>query len=239
MKVTTDSCLFGAIVVAKIEDRKPACSKGVLSDQQARSKIQNVLDVGTGTGLLSLMLVQKHPGLRIDAIEIDKASAAQARENAEASSWKDRINVIHADIKTCSFSKKYDLMISNPPFYENELRSPETKKNFARHGDALLFEELLAIIRKNLAPGGLFFLLLPFRRTEEIKNILVRHEFAISQLIFVRQSVHHDYFRIILTGKSDPGSGEATVIDELSIRDENNQYTKEFIQLLKDYYLYL
>ena len=89
MKVTTDACLFGAMVAA-------APHKNEL----------NVLDIGTGTGLLSLMFAQKHPGAVLDAIEIDKDAAEQANENAMASPWSDRLNIIHADARVLAFSKK-------------------------------------------------------------------------------------------------------------------------------------
>ncbi|MBK5271257.1 MAG: methyltransferase, partial [Bacteroidia bacterium] len=147
--------------------------------------------------------------------------------------------VVHANAKNYPFSKKYNCIISNPPFYENELRSGNAKKNIAHHYDGLLLTELLAIIKNNLAPEGMFYLLLPYKRSQEIKELLLRLEFTISNMILVRQSVNHDYFRIMLTGKIKPVEPVETLIDEISICDDKQQYTTEFIELLKDYYLYL
>jgi len=225
MKVTTDGCLFGSSIVKEIESR--------------RLKIESILDIGTGTGLLSLMVAQKNPNIIINAIEIDKDAAEQAMENVKASPWIDRINVIHADAKDFSFTKKYDLIISNPPFYENELKSTSSEKNIAHHSEELSLSELLTIIRQNLKPEGVFSLLLPFKRNEEIKKIFAGNELSVVKMIFVRQSVKHDYFRIILTGKLKSHQPVETGIDEISIWGDKKQYTPEFIESLKDYYLYL
>lgn len=224
MKVTTDACLFGAWVSNEIESEK--------------LKVKSVLDIGTGTGLLALMLAQKNDGVLIDAIEIDKDAAEQAKDNATSSLWKERINIIDADIKSFSFSSKYDTIISNPPFYEYELRSENEKKNVAHHSENLTLQELVNIIKNNLDQNGVFFLLLPYKRNEEIKKLFKDHQLHISKMIFVRQSVKHDYFRLFLKGDFNVQEKE-TEFDELSIWNELKQYTPEFINLLKDYYLHL
>jgi tRNA1Val (adenine37-N6)-methyltransferase len=223
MKVTTDACLFGAWVAEQVKGEK--------------ADVRNVLDAGTGTALLSLMYAQKNTGASIDAIEIDKDAFQQAQENVEASPFAERIGVLHGDIKTFQFDKKYDHIISNPPFYESELISGNEKKNIAHHHEGMLLEELLLIIKANIAPGGFFSLLLPYKRNKEIKKLL--HDFDIKQITFVRQSTDHDYFRIMLTGKLKSEMETETIIDEIAIRDDQQQYTEEFIQLLKDYYLHL
>jgi tRNA1Val (adenine37-N6)-methyltransferase len=143
MKVTTDACLFGAWVVNKVKSEK--------------SKIKSVLDIGTGTGLLSIMLAQKNPEIKIDAIEIDKDAAEQAKINAGSSPWKEQINIIQDDVKAFSFEKEFDLIISNPPFYENEIRSATDSKNVAHHSENLTLKELLVIIKENLTKRGSFF----------------------------------------------------------------------------------
>jgi tRNA1Val (adenine37-N6)-methyltransferase len=225
MKVTTDACLFGAWVANEVKSEKV--------------KVKNVLDIGTGTGLLSLMYAQKSANIFIDAIEIEKETYEQAKENITASPFADSINLIHGDTKTFSFTKKYDLIISNPPFYEKELRSVDQKKNIALHNSGLSLEELLSVIKSNLSVGGIFYLLLPYKRNEEIKKVLFEKDLSILKIIFVKQSTNHDYFRIILTGKLKDENEIETIIDEISIWDDRQQYTEEFKELLKDYYLYL
>jgi tRNA1Val (adenine37-N6)-methyltransferase len=227
MKVTTDACLFGAWAAAQAK-----------RDKGSRIAT-NVLDVGTGTGLLSLMLAQKDAGALVDAIEIDEEAYDQAKENVAISPYPDQIQVTHTDVKSVSFLKKYDLIISNPPFYDREIESENAKKNVAHHNSGLRLEELLPIIKTNLAKGGIFYLLLPFKRNEEIKKILLRENLVVSKIVFVRQSTSHDYFRIMISGKLNNGNDAETVIDEISICDDQQQYTDQFKQLLQAYYLYL
>lgn len=226
MKVTTDGCLFGAW-----------CSRelGVESQESGSGK---VLDIGTGTGLLALMLAQGN-NITIDAVEIDKDAFEQARGNMAASYWADRIKVIHGDARELHFQTSYDFIISNPPFYENELKADDAKKNIAHHNDGLLLPELLDVIKKSLKPGGTFYLLLPYKRNEEIKKLLAENELTIHQLVFVKQSVNHDFFRIMLSGKLKSDGQAETTIDEISIKDDAGQYTPAFVSLLKDYYLHL
>ena len=225
MKVTTDACLFGAWILNEVKNQK--------------SKVKSVLDIGTGTGLLALMVAQKNPEMKIDAIEIDKDAAEQARINTGSSPWKEQINIVQGDVKGYSFEKEFDLIISNPPFYENEIRSATDSKNVAHHSENLTLKELLVIIKNNLGKTGSFFLLLPYKRNEEIKKLLKDHELSISKILFVRQSVKHDYFRIMLKGKLSDQENMETEFNEMSIWDDSQQYTDEFKQLLKDYYLHL
>lgn len=222
MKVTTDACLFGSLV-------------GDIANKEAI----HVLDIGTGTGLLALMFAQKNHNALIDTIEIDPETATQAKENVLNSPWSKRIQVINADATNYLFNKKYDVILSNPPFYENELRSENKRKNLALHNDGLLLSGLLNIINNNLHPNGNFYLLLPYKRNDEIKRLLKEKNMAIHKLIFVRQSVNHDYFRMIVSGSLQNNSLVETALEEISIKDENDKYTEEFITLLKEYYLYL
>ena len=224
MKVTTDGCLFGAWIVERLRNRISGTCK--------------VLDIGTGTGLLSMMLSQENT-MAVDAVEIDKDAFEQATENVAACRWNGSINVIHGDAMNFESSDQYDIIISNPPFYETELKGDDTKKNLAHHNEGLLLPGLLRIIKKNLKPDGSFYLLLPYKRNEEVKKMFFENELAIQQLTFVRQSVRHDYFRILLEGKLKTAEPIETTMDEISIKDGDNQYTPSFVNLLKDFYLHL
>jgi len=227
MKVTTDGCLFGAWVAKESGE----------SNENLQSK--NVLDIGTGTGLLSLMFAQQHFKSTIDAIEIDKEAYEQAKENSSSSPWADKINVIHGDIMEFQPSQQYDVIISNPPFYENELKSGNSKKNMAHHDNALLIDDLLAIIKQNLKPKGRFYLLLPYKRNNEIDSCIAKNNLTIVQKVLVKQSTQHNYFRILLSGKHTENEKEDFITTEITIRNKEEKYKPEFIHLLKDYYLHL
>ena len=224
MKVTTDACLFGAWAAERVRSQE--------------SGVKNILDIGTGTGLLSLMQAQQC-NASIDTIEIEKDTFEQAGENIAASLWADRIKVFQGDARAFRFPVQYDIIISNPPFYEKDLMSDNTKKNLAHHNEGLFLSELLVIIKKNLQPDGSFYLLMPYKRKEEIRKLFIETDLSIQQLTFLRQSADHNYFRIMLAGKLKTKKQAETMIDEISIKDKEGQYTPFFVKLLKDYYLYL
>lgn len=220
MKVCTDACLFGAWVAARVERLVPP--------------IKTALDIGAGTGLLGLMLAQQSHAL-IDAIELDEAAAEQAADNVEASPWKDRMQVIQGDARTVHLGRKYDLIISNPPFYKNDLNSSDVKRNLALHATALSLQDLLMVITTNLSEEGWFALLLPYHRSMEWKTLAHAAGFNLSEEVWVRQTPQHPYFRsMFLFSRNETTANQK----ELSIR-EGETYTTEFVELLKDYYLHL
>lgn len=223
MKVTTDSCLFGAWTAKKIAyggDNK------------------NILDIGAGTGLLSLMIAQKTKA-PIDAIEIEADAYEQAMENIKASQWDLRVRIIHNDIKKTDLDKSYSSIVSNPPFYENELQSPSQQKNIAHHHDALKLDELITVIEKNLSADGNFYLLLPYKRKEAIERSFSLSGLHILETVRVRQTINHDFFRLMIRGGFKNDNLSAPAITEMAIKNENDQYIPEFIALLRDYYLHL
>jgi len=218
MKVTTDSCLFGAWVAHQLSKRNAT---------------GNLLDIGAGTGLLSVMVAQQNPPLQIDAIEIDAEASKQAEENFSASPWKERLSIIHDDVSTHQFTKTYDYVISNPPFYENELKSPNPGRKLAHH-EGIAISSLLDVIRRNLSSKGRFFLLLPYKRVNEIMQLLRNAEFRIERFVSVSQSPSHSSFRIMLEG-SMAGWDEIYSQESITITETTNVYTEEFVYLLKDY----
>jgi tRNA1Val (adenine37-N6)-methyltransferase len=127
--------------------------------------------------------------------------------------------------------------VSNPPFYEKGLKSANKLKNIAHHDEGLKLRILLAIIKKHLAGNGQFFLLLPAKREAELAYLLKEFNFDLIQKVFVRQTVHHQPFRILVQA----GQNQNTVsqLSEIVIKEKDNHYSAAFISLLKDYYLYL
>jgi len=221
MKVCTDSCLFGAWIASAIEDKNISA--------------ETILDIGTGTGLLSLMLAQK-TNAGIDAVEIDTNAFEQASQNVNASSWNNQIKIFNADIKKWNPPLKYDLIISNPPFYENDLLPENKTKNVAKHSAALSLEELIVIAKKLLNEDGTFAMLLPWHRTKLFENISAEHAFFIKEKMEVKQTPSHNYFRTMLILQQKETTQSKS---ELVIKNSENKYSDEFKDLLKDYYLYL
>ena len=219
MKVCTDACLFGAFVANTIE----------------AEPIFDILDIGSGTGLISLMLAQKS-NAAIDAVEIDKDTYEQAEENILQSPWKEKINIFNSGIADFYPDYKYDLIISNPPFFEDDLPSTDKKKNVAKHDTTLTLQELLNNIDRLLSNDGFFSVLLPFHRVNYFVNESLKMNFYLSNKLLVKQTPAHNFFRSILifTRIKSPAQ-----INELSIKNEEGNYTVEFSNLLKDYYLYL
>ncbi|MEO7764750.1 MAG: methyltransferase [Ferruginibacter sp.] len=230
MKVCTDACLFGAFV-ANLPDAAVDC-----------------LDIGTGTGLLSLMLTQKNGSVIINAFEIDTGAAEQARENFAASPWANRLQAINEDILTLApdpliapdkqkaVSKKYDLIICNPPFFEDNLRSPDEAINKARHDSALTLVELLHIVDIHLTANGSFAVLLPYLRVDYFIEEAAKVDLHLNKQILVKQSPKHNFFRGILFFSRTEKETERI---EIAIKEEADEYTAAFKEALKDYYLYL
>lgn len=221
MKVCTDSCLFGAWIAAEIEQKK--------------INAETILDIGTGTGLLSLMLAQK-TNASIDAVEIDTNAFEQATGNIKASPWHERIKLFHSNIKNFNPGFKYDLIISNPPFYENDLLPADEGKNISKHSAALSLEELIIITKNILNKDGIFTVLLPWHRTKSFENIASKYSLFIKEKMRVKQTTSHNYFRTLLILQKAKAATKET---ELTIKDIGNRYSNEFKSLLKDYYLYL
>lgn len=219
MKVTTDACLFGAWVAATIQND---------------DSVQHILDIGSGTGLLSVMLAQQSRAT-IDAVELQEKDYHQSVENIKASPWQKRLHIFNADALTFGYDKKYDVIISNPPFYESDLKSPSLHKNIAHHNAGLNLESLLKIITLQLSANGRFYLLLPAKRKEEVFKLCNIENFYINQVVDVHQTDKHPAFRIMIEG-----SAKATaMVNSAIIIKANGSYSNEFIALLKDYYLHL
>lgn len=222
MKVCTDACYFGAYTTDALK--------------HSTLNIQHILDIGTGTGLLSLMIAQKDPVAQIDAVEIDKAAFQQAKENFEASPWKDRLHIFNTDITDFKPGNKYDLIICNPPFFEDDLRSTDEFKNKAKHEGSLNFDMLLKIAGTFLSEKGSFALLLPFHRVASFEIMAAAQNFYLSNKILVRQTAAHSFFRGILIFSKEKTEIKSA---EMAIKNKEGKYTTEFTGMLKDYYLHL
>jgi tRNA1Val (adenine37-N6)-methyltransferase len=220
MKVCTDACLFGAWIAKKF-----------VSWQMTDG---SVLDIGAGTGLLNLMLAQQNSA-QIDAIEMDEAAAEQAGDNFESSPWKERLQVVAGDARNVHLGKKYELIISNPPFFENDLKSEDVRRNLALHSEQLSLQDLLLVIKSHLAVNGKFAVLLPYHRKDIFVQSAKNEGFFLEEAVSVKQTPKHAYFRVMLLFSAV----EVTLMEKEIIIRENEAYSNEFTSLLKDYYLQL
>lgn len=220
MKVCTDACLLGAWVAEKITTNEIASQK--------------ILDIGTGTGLLSLMLAQK-TNCPIDTVEINKDAFEQAASNVAQSPWENKISLIHDDIMQFNAKEKYDFIISNPPFFENQLKSNKEDRNDAMHATRLSFENLLQAIKNNLSANGMAALLLPYDKISFFQSKLASAHLFIVERLNVSHSPNHDFFRSILLIAPTPIEEK---ISQISIKENGSQYTAAFTELLEDYYLH-
>jgi len=221
MKVCTDACLLGAWTTQQMKELE--------------FQSENILDIGTGTGLLSLMLAQKTRAT-IHAIELNEEAAVQAKENFDKSPWADRLFLFHTNIRQFPPSITYDWIISNPPFFEDDLQSDDAAKNAAKHDTTLTLDRLLKAINIHLKEDGYASLLIPYHRTAYINTLTTARGLFINETLFVKQTPKHSFFRaILLLSKKQPGPKR----EELVINDEHRNYTPAFKELLKDYYLKL
>lgn len=226
MKVTTDACLFGAWVgnVVNGEWR-------VVSQKSER----RILDIGTGTGLLALMLAQKELYTQIDAVEIDVEATKQATSNFNDSQWKDRLNIFNSDIISYEAVANYDFIVTNPPFFDNDLKSDSNKRNLAMHSEALSLEDLLTAVKRLLKEDGKFAILLPSHRSSYFEELSLATGFHLIEKVAVKQTPKHSSFRSMLLF----GNKTVTVIEKEIIIKEGSTYTPEFATLLRGYYLHL
>jgi tRNA1Val (adenine37-N6)-methyltransferase len=217
MKVTTDACFFGAWVAKYLP----------LSN--------HVLDIGGGTGLLSLMIAQKHNS-KISSVEIESECYQQLQENIQHSPYAEKVNAIHADILDFSTDLGFDAIVSNPPFFEQQLKSDKQSINQARHDDSLLLEDLFKKSDSLLNSNGSFFVLLPFYRNEECLMLANKNGFFPTRICAVKQSPNHKPFRTMYWFEKKQ---QSCIEESLTISNSNGSYTEDFSELLKDYYLYL
>ena len=215
MKVGTDAILLGRWVEVKPTDV--------------------VLDIGTGCGLLPLMLSQKGVA-QVDAVDIDKASIEEATVNFEASQWRDQLKAFCMDIADFRPDRKYDLIVSNPPFFNRYSKCDEERKSRARHNDmSLSYASLCAVAARLLKPDGRFALVLPLSVTNEFMEAASRVGFSLQKLLTIIPIEEKDPNRVNLElgfGKCDSVSEETFVI-----RNRDNGFTPQYKAFLKDYYL--
>ncbi|OSY87321.1 tRNA (adenine-N6)-methyltransferase [Tenacibaculum holothuriorum] len=220
MKIGTDAVLLGAW-----------CDLGEYPDA--------ILDVGSGTGIISLMLAQRSDAMTIDAVEIDENAYEQTVENFEQSDWGDRLFCYNASFvefaeEMQEEEEEYDIIVSNPPFYTNAFETEDESRNKARFTSSLSFEELLTGVSKILSRDGMFSVIIPFQEEESFSVLAKEQGLFLSKVCRVKGNENSDVKRSMLTFSFQE---KEISTEELIIEKERHQYTDAYINLTKDFYL--
>ena len=223
MKVCTDACLFGAWSAA---------------DAQIQNA-KKILDIGSGTGLLSLMLAQQSAA-HITAIEIEDGAFKQTKTNFDLSVWKDRFDVIHSSIQDYASNNEqllFDCIITNPPFYEGDLNSPDNAKNLAAHSTGLSWDDLAKSVASLLQEHGSWYVLVPTLRAYTMQKLALNYGLQLSEECLMYNNAKHLPIRAML--KFVKQKDAAIQRNKIVIKNADQSYTTEFTNYLKDYYLHL
>lgn len=217
MKIGTDGVLLGAWTSLK-------------------SNPFSILDIGAGTGVLSLMLAQRSNAQLIDAIEIDDNAYEQCVENFEQSSWADRLFCYHASLEEFAdeIEDKYDLIICNPPFYSENFKTENKQRDLARFQDAMPFEHLLESVAKLLSKKGLFSVVIPFNHEENFIQLASVFKLFPNRKLHFRGNPNSEIKRSLLEFSFE--ENEITT-QSLIIETDRHLYTADYIDLTKDFYL--
>lgn len=218
MKIGTDGVLLGAW--APIENNP-----------------FSILDIGTGTGIIALMLAQRSHAEQIDALEIDEEAYEQATDNFENSPWNDRLFCFHAGLDEFveEPEDEYDLIISNPPFYSEDYKSENEQRDLARFQDAMPFEDLIEAAALLLSENGIFTVIIPFKEEEKFIAIAKEYELYPIKITRVKGTATTETKRSLLAFSRE--ENVTTLLDELVIETERHIYTSKYIALTKDFYL--
>ncbi len=219
MKVGTDGVLLGAL--AQMPPTIPS---------------PRILDIGTGTGLVAIMLAQRFPTASVMALEIDPDAAAQAVDNCDASPFASRLHVVATDANTFTDSLPYDLIVSNPPYFSDSLQCPDGRRTMARHTVGLDHAALMQIAARLLAPHGRIAIILPADATDALISEAVRHDFSPVILTTIFSNRRKPARRSICQFARSSQLFEITK-NELTLLNPDGSLTSEYKEVTRDFYL--
>jgi tRNA1Val (adenine37-N6)-methyltransferase len=213
MKVGTDAVLLGSWVDAR--------------------EAKTILDIGTGTGIIAMMLAQKSSA-KIDAVDIDFNACVQAKENVNESAWAGRILVYNISFQEFSISteKKYDLIVSNPPYFSDAPKPHTLERIRSRHTDLLPFDDLASGVKKIISPSGKFCVVMPCREGKNFMDIAMRHGLFSNKILHVR-TVHGKEKRILLELSLQM---KPMVEEEITIQNGERTFSKEYAELTREFF---
>ena len=220
MKVGTDGVLLGAWCSLENYPKK-------------------ILDIGTGTGIISLMLAQRSSAISIDGVEIDKSAFEQTVDNFENSDWSDRLYCYNTSFQKFADESnneaiKYDLIVSNPPFYKEDYITKNISRNKARFSQFLSFKELTQGVSKILSKSGFFSTIIPFKEESAFIGLAQQNSLFLNKLCRVKGNKNSEIKRCLLTFSFNKKETKET---NLIIENSRHKYTKEYIELTNSFYL--
>lgn len=199
----------------------------------------SVLDVGSGTGVISLMIAQRTKDTQIDAIEINEKACQECIQNFENSSWNDRLFCYHASfedfVQEMMGEQTYDLIISNPPFYTTNYKTTDENKNKARFEDALPFSELLQGVSGLLSEKGVFSVIIPHSEEKIFIDLANKHQLFPQKITHVKGTPNSSIKRSLIAFSQYQKN--SCITDTLIIEVARHQYTNQYTELIKDFYL--
>ncbi len=217
MKVGTDGVLLGAWV--------------------PDGPYRRILDVGTGTGLIALMMAQRYKDASVDAVEVDEDAALQARDNVMASPFRERVRVWHKDFMEFESHEAYDLIVSNPPFYADDLKNPDPQRSMARHSGSLNYESLLERSFGMLSMEGQIALVVPSQCRPLVLSAAFRNHLEILRETVVRTKSGKPAKRLLLLLSRCGVRPRIPIQDELLLLSDDGARSEAYQNLTRDFYL--
>lgn len=215
MKVNTDSVLLGAW--AKIP----------------KDSIYGV-DLGAGTGVLSLMIAQRHPFIQLTGVEIESEAFHEASLNFEESPWANRLEAIHLPLQHYIPNSSLDFIISNPPYFINDLKNNKASKTMARHSDSLPFQEIIDFVDTHLSPKGFFNLILPVFESTIFREIAQSTSLRLTHIAYVKPHEHKEINRVMMCFSK---SNQQLIEEIFSVYQSQGIYSLRHQELTKEFYL--
>jgi tRNA1Val (adenine37-N6)-methyltransferase len=215
MKINTDGVLLGASVQG--------------------SNLSRVLDIGTGTGVIALMLAQRFPDAQVDAVEIDAEAYQASLDNFKNSAFASRVQGYLGSFEVMEVGNTYDLIVSNPPFYTNSLHNPDARKKLARHTDYEFFDKLLAFANANLSERGQLELILPVELAAYVVKEGRRHGLHLIKLVFIKSFQDSEVIRNIISLSKQ--TTDTLKKEEFVIYQEKGVYSEAYRNVLKPFFL--
>jgi tRNA1Val (adenine37-N6)-methyltransferase len=228
MKVGTDGVLLGAW-----------CPLGV--DEATRQGKYKILDIGTGSGLIALMLAQRATSIDdtpivIDTIDIDAGAAEQAKFNFEQSPWSKLLRIYQSSLQEWQSEKEYDLIVSNPPYFQSSLKNPDAQRATARHTDSLSYSELIKHSGRLLKNNGMLALVLPIEAEEDILSLAAAAGLLPTHITYVHTKPEKPAKRILIALRKGDANGNVES-KHFYIESEDSPRSEEYRKLTEDFYL--